>query len=127
LKRLWYWLQRQAHGVGNVVRWVPVIWGDIDWDWTSLAKVMEYKLRRMAKYELYHGSHLTSKKDARNQLICAEILHRLQYRDYTAEASKPWGRNGYVRCDVLTSVQAEKDDMALLGKIIGKYLTHWWD
>lgn len=112
------------YGVYNVIRWIPVIWFDVDWDWSALARVMEYKLRRSAKLETEHGHHTTSKKDGKDMLICANLLQRLIEDEYSDRAMKVFSdrRQAY---KIAAGVQHH--DQYLLGKIIGKHLTHWWD
>lgn len=121
LSHIWYDL---SYGVRNVLRWIPVIWFDRDWDWSYLASIMEYKLRRSARLELTVGHHVTSKNDGRQMLICAELLKRLQKDEYFKTLNKPFGQS---RDRVKLSIKQAKADQALLGKILGKHLTSWWD
>ena len=37
------------HGTRNLIRWFPIIWGDRNWDWEYLARIMIFKLRMMEK------------------------------------------------------------------------------
>jgi hypothetical protein len=111
-------------GVYNVFRWIPVIWFDRDWDWVYLADIMEYKLNRMGK-TVQDGCHLYRDRDARRIRMAALLLTRLSADDYGENASKafkygtrPWARE-------INAVQ--KQDQEMLGKLIGKYFTHWWD
>jgi hypothetical protein len=113
-----------THGIHNIIRWTPVIWFDADFDWSYLAVVMEYKLRRMSKV-LGEGHHLHRERDAKQTLICAELLRRLQAEDYYENAdrrfpirSKHWAAH--------ISMQ-EKQDQDYLAMMIRKYLRNWWD
>ena len=115
LGHCWY---KTSHGVANSFRWIPVIWHDEDFDWEFLARIMEWKLRRMSRLFQKHGHGLLSDRDARNTLICAELLKRL----IQDEISEPITRSSVYRHDIRM-----KEWQELLGKILGKHLTGWWD
>lgn len=111
-----------VNGIINIIRWIPVIWSDRDYDWAFLARTMEYKLRRMSKL-FEHGHHVLAHRDSRRMLICAELLKRLHTESYVCHHS---GRP-------ITKASVQRDDMIgvyyqeYLGKMIGKYLRGWWD
>ena len=103
------------YGVQNLVKWLPLIWHDRDWDWEYLAKIMEFKLRNMSKGFARYGTHSRADKDARDTLICAELLKRLiadnddgitVFKNHI-ERMESW----------------EKE----FGRIIGKKMRYWWD
>jgi hypothetical protein len=109
-------------GPKNVLRWMPVIWLDSDFDWDDLATVMEYKLRRMSRV-VGNGHTLNCGHYGRQMLICAEILKRLREDDYGAwmetrgrgrDAARLYGKH-------------MKSQQELLGKLIGRHLRAWWD
>ncbi len=126
LKRIKDWFEDTHYGIKNVIRWTPVIWKDADFDWEYLANVMEYKLRRMHKSFTEYGHHVNSDQDARECLVCAELIKRL--RDGVCH----YLRNsesfiGASRHATKVAIAVEKHDLELLGKIIGKKLNCWWD
>ncbi len=117
----WYNFRR---GVGNLWRWAPVIWGDEDFDWAFIARVLEFKLRKHAEHERVSGHHVDSQKSAHQMLVCAELLRRLDDDGYWENAQKRFG------CSSLSAkfcCQQMRSDQRYLGLLIGKYLTSWWD
>lgn len=117
LRNFWY-------GIKNIIRWAPVIWDDVDWDWTSLATIMEYKLRRSAHLEETIGHHTTSLHDAHDMKICANILKRLLDDNYWENAIIRFGATPQA---AKFSMEQQAYDQRYLGLIIGKHLTGWWD
>ena len=113
-----------VHGVRNLWRWLPIVWFDRDWDWSYLGRMMEQKLRWSAELEEKYGHHVGSERDARRMRVCAEILHRLQEDDYTEKA---FVRFGKTQAAVLFAEAQSKSEQQYLGKVLGKYLTGWWD
>jgi hypothetical protein len=116
LSHIWYGVTR---GVGNLWRWLPIIWHDKDWDWEPLAEMMEFKLRRMARV-IGNGSTASGPRDAKDMLICAEILKRLRADEYHGDPP-------YERSRLLLEESQAADEQRLLGKIIGTKMRGWWD
>lgn len=117
------------HGCYNIIRWIPVIWHDQDWDSGFLILIMEYKFRRMAIIFRDHGHHLNNERQVKECFECAELCRHLHeglifYSDRYA-ARHAGRRRGKLWAKAVG--QDEKDDMARLGTLIGKKLTHWWD
>jgi hypothetical protein len=101
-------------GIRNIIRWLPIIWKDEDFDWYFLAKIMEAKTRYMSEYFKDSGIAVSSIDDAKELLICSELLKRLMEDEFNGKAYK------------------DQDDNAtyhqrLLGNIIGRKLRCWWD
>ncbi len=121
---IWWIVTDIRDGVRNVFRWAPVVWFDDDSDWTHLAIIMEYKLRRWSQFEESHGHHVTSKRDAKRMLICADLLRRLQADEYFENAVKYFGETVQA---TKASQRHQSSDQRYLGLILGKYLNHWWN
>jgi hypothetical protein len=113
------------YGPRNVIRWLPKIWLDADFDYSYLLKLMEYKLSRMADVQA-KGFHLNRDRSARQMKVCAALCKRLSNEDsYYRNADKVFPMRGKWWSQHITN--AQKQDQQMLGKIIGKYITHWWD
>ena len=46
-------------GVRNIVRWVPVLYKDKDWDDYYITKMLQKKIENQRKYLVEHNRHLT--------------------------------------------------------------------
>ena len=109
INALFWWI---VDGIRNVIKWVPVIWGDFDYDWEFLARIMEFKLRNMS--ENFSGTDITCcDKTAEETLICAELLKRLIDDDSSG-----------VSINIHSARSEEWQEM--LGKTIGRKLRNWW-
>lgn len=106
-----------VYGVQNIIRWTPIIWFD-DWiDFSCLAKIMEYKMRRDSKLFAEHGTLVNSDRTARELLICAELLKRLNEDSFDDLPRCMWKIHG----------TRMKEWEEMLGRQIGKHLRTWWD
>jgi hypothetical protein len=121
------------NGIAAIIRWLPIIWHDRNWDWVYLARVMRAKLLWMADLEEKYGHHTTSLRDARQQRICAELLRRLIEDEYFEKAGygdgSRWGdipHSEQMRI-IKHSERMVKQDQRYLGVLLGKYLRNWWD
>lgn len=108
---MFYSLKR---GIRNLIRWFPIIWSDADLDWEYLATIMEKKLRWMSAGFQKYSRHTGAKKDARNMLVCAELIKRL--RDDNFEEVTIWQHEIRI-----------KEWQQMLGRLLGKHLRSWWD
>lgn len=98
-------------GIKNLIRWIPIIWDDEDWDWVYLSLIMEAKMIWMAKHFKDHNIVTDSENMSKELLICVEAMKRM--RDSNLK-SKYW-------------YQQEEECQRLLGKIIGRKFRCWWD
>lgn len=113
------------YGPRNMIRWAPVIWLDGDFDWASLADIMQYKITRMSNYFEKHGSYVDVKKDARQMRVCALLLKRLSEDKYSDNAAKAFGYGGKAWREEQDNVA--KQDEELLFSIMRKHWRGWWD
>jgi hypothetical protein len=110
IKNIKYALHDIYRGIVNIFHWLPVIWVDRDFDWAYLARIMEFKFRRMNHSFKTFGCR---NNDARELLICAELLKRL-----IADDEK--NLNFKIH-------KARMDGWSeMLGKMIGKKFRAWW-
>ena len=105
-------------GVKNIIRWTPIIWGDEDFDWEYLAKIMETKMRWMSKHIKKYDRVVDGGEIAKELLICAELLKRL-----TDDNMDDMVMNG---ANVLRHERRMKGWRLMLGRLIGKKLRCWW-
>jgi len=85
------------HGIKNIIIWIPIIWQDRDWDQWFLYKILQFKLKRMAKLQRDHGMSTCSNNIADQMQICVNLLDRLIKDEYLENCLKPhekkWGRS----------------------------------
>lgn len=100
-----YFIYDIIRGISNIVRWTPIIWSDRDFDWAYMARIMEYKMRRMSKC-FTHEICTNDKKKSKELLICAELLKRLIEDD---------------------NFKMNPDYMDQFSKIFNKKFLTWWN
>lgn len=111
-------------GPVNIIRWTKIIWFDADWDHCFLLDIMEYKFKRMALSFEKNRIITTWPQKYRQLRVCQELCHRLNEDNYMDNAQLVFGQS---RAAVLEAIAVQRHDQALLGRLIGKHITSWWD
>lgn len=113
-------------GVANLWRWLPWAWNDADFDADFLLKIMEFKLRRMAKLFIKHGTGVNSSRQGRKMLVAAALCRRIRCDNYCFELDGTFRtyfegqRHGRFNDGKLR-------DARYLGLLLGKHIPGWWD
>jgi len=92
-----------------------------------LLEVMEFKFKKMAESHERDTWHPGANRHAR-QLRTVELLCRRMNEGITERSdnvSKFYKYGSKAWAEEIRAV--EKQDQEMLGKLIGKYITHWWD
>ena len=113
------------YGLKNLIRWLPYIWEDRDWDWIYLARLMRFKIVEMACHFDEYGHHVDSDKCAKQMRICSELLRRMEEQPYydNADARYPGRKSKWAQHIAMQ----EKQDDELLSKLLSKHMRSWWD
>ena len=81
--------------IKNILRWIPIIWIDRDWDHTFLYIILQFKLSNMERYLRKYGHSINSEKDADRIKTCTILLKRLlddEYHDMVFKKhNEKWG------------------------------------
>ena len=85
LKDARYYHKDFISGVKNLYKWLPIIWKDRDWDHFYIYQIIEFKLRGQAKYIGTKDRHTRAKEDARDMLICANLIAKIKDGYYDGE------------------------------------------
>ena len=71
--------------IKNIIYYFPIIWKDRDWDHFYIYQIIEFKLRGQAKYIGTKDRHTRAKEDARDMLICANLIAKIKDGFYDGE------------------------------------------
>lgn len=68
-------IKRIFKKIKNIIRWIPVIWNDEDWDFSHLLDILHFKLENMQKY--FQSSNYID--DSEKNKIVDELTAALHY------------------------------------------------
>lgn len=89
--RLWWKFEgRYTHiniiqGLKNLWKWFPVVWRDRDYDDHYIWEVLQFKLRKQAKYISDRDFHVYAKRDAEIMMTCVRLMEKVSDEYYQAE------------------------------------------
>lgn len=90
------WFYNLKNGIRNLVSWVPVIWGDHDFDYHYLLRIMHHKISMMEKFFNSDDTHILDADEVAKDLkVCRILLKRIIDDEYILNATEPldkkWG------------------------------------
>jgi hypothetical protein len=68
-------------GVKNIIRWIPVLYKDRDWDDYFITKMLQKKIEHQRKYLVEHNRHLTVDKDNFWMTVILNLIEA-EHQDY---------------------------------------------
>lgn len=130
----WYCLVR---GTKNCIKWFPIIWNDRDWDWEYLVRILKKKLEGMERIMREEMRHATSEESACQMMQCIQMLRNMEEDDYSLRVARArgleieygWkilGTEEEVRKVYTDAFELERQELEEFGKVLGKYMKHWW-
>lgn len=124
IRSIYFSIRRIIRKTKNVLRWLPIIWKDEQWDYYHIYEILKHKLIFTAEHIYKHGCHINSKYDADRMMLCVRLIEKIQNEEYM---------------DVLINddnITMEKIDVAcnkqkkakrILFKLLENYSERWWD
>lgn len=87
----WLWnnigweIRSVYRSIKNVIRWLPVIWKDRDWDDHFIFEILKTKLKHQAKYIGDRDHHTRAKYDSERMMLCVRLIEKIQEEFYGSE------------------------------------------
>ncbi len=78
-------IRRIIRRTKNLLRWLPIIWQDEQWDYYYILEVLKHKLILTADHTRKHGYHVNSNYDADRMMLCVKLIEKVQNEDYLME------------------------------------------
>jgi hypothetical protein len=89
MKKIWidirWFFIRLSMSIKNVIRWLPVIWEDKDWDYSFIYKILQFKLKNQAEYIGRRDWHTRAKRDAEIMMTCVRLIDKINEQYYGME------------------------------------------
>lgn len=107
--------------IERVVRWIPIIWEDRQYDYAFMFAILEKKLEFMEK-DTYNWFSFGAEKD-RKRIKTARILCKRLAEEQIYYEDNPIFPHTYYK---YTQVRTDQD-LNLLCETLRKYSLRWWD
>lgn len=73
------------NSIKNLIRWVPIIWKDRDWDGWYIYTILETKIRYQAKYIGSKDRYVEAKRDTERMMTCVRLIKKVKDEEYAGE------------------------------------------
>jgi hypothetical protein len=120
-----YKIKNKIKQLRKLIRWIPIIWNDRDWDYYFIYEILKQKLVDTEKYIRKDGVHMFNNRDADSILKAIEMIEKVQTEyhidKYLSETTK-WTTEG-INKSTKDHDKARKELFNYLNNNIEK----WWD
>ena len=79
------WFNMFAEGVYNIIRWIPTIYKDKDWDDFYITKLLQVKIEHQREYLVKHNRHENVDNDNFWMTVVLNLIEREHEEYYTME------------------------------------------
>lgn len=117
-------IRRFIRRTKNLVRWLPIIWKDEQWDYYHIFEILKHKLLFTAEHTRKYGYHAFSDRDADRMMLCVRLIEKVQNEDYMMELVD----DNDITKEKLESAKKKQDKAKrILFKLLDQHIERWWD
>jgi hypothetical protein len=120
---MWH-VRRILRRIKNLVRWLPIIWKDEQWDYYHIFEILKYKLIFTAEHTRKNGYHVNSDYDADKMMLCVRLIEKIQNEAYMEELLN---RGKITQEKLNAAMNKQKKARRLLFRLLDKHIEGWWD
>ena len=139
--------------VSNIIRWIPILWRDVDWDSSALYDIVAFKLKNMREHHIEHHNHVGWEQVVEQIKTAEDAIRRVRDDDYLGKEwgeyhekfpREPWldvpGKPGWKQSTPLSKEKSDmlmklgdeeeklrKQDLETFASIFRDYSLGWWD
>jgi hypothetical protein len=117
-------LKRIIRRTKNLLRWIPVIWKDEQWDHYYIFEILKYKLIFTAEHTRKYGYHIDSDYEADRMILCVRLIEKIQKEEYMEELIND---DDLTAEKIDTAYNKQKKARQILFKLLDKHIEGWWD
>jgi len=108
------------YSIKNIIRWIPILWNDRDWDGWYIFTILEFKLKNQYKHLKEHNSFVGVERDCERIATCISLLKKVKDEEYLFGSYQ----------DMMEYEKAIiKHDKAkrILFTLLERNIERWWD
>jgi hypothetical protein len=116
-------MKRIISKIKNIIRWIPVLWNDYDWDHWFIYHILKTKLKHQSEHIRKYGYHENANYDANRIDLCIRLLEKVQNEEYIEIPKDELWTKEAMDASIAKHDKARK----LLFKILEQNIERWWD
>ena len=117
-------IKNKIRQIRNVLRWIPIIWHDRDWDYYFIYEMLKQKLINQEQYIREQGVHVFNKADADSIRTAIEMIDKVQHEYHIDKylSGGEWDHNGMTK-----SIEDHDKARQELFQYLSDNIEKWWD
>jgi len=108
----------------NLIRWLPVIWKDRDWDDHFIFEILKFKLKNQSKYIGEKNRHTRAFLDSKRMLLCTRLIEKVSSEYYLGEYMD-YHNSEYNWIPVKENTDLHKLEIDLVSEEFDKYFSKY--
>jgi hypothetical protein len=117
-------IRRFIRRAKNILRWLPIIWKDEQWDYYYIFEILKHKLIFTAEHTRKYGYHTLAEYDADKMMLCVRLIEKIQNEEYMEVLIND---NNITKEKMDAVHNKQKKASQLLFKLLDKHIEGWWD
>ena len=120
-----YKIKRTIKQVCKVLRWIPILWRDRDWDYYFVYEILKQKLIDTERHVRKDSLHMFNEQDADSILKAIELISKVQteyYLDKYLSETTEWTTEGIEKA----TTDHDKARQELF-QHLNENIEKWWD
>jgi len=117
-------IKNKIRQIRNVIRWIPIIWRDRDWDYYFIYEILKQKLINQEQYIREQGIHVFNKADADSIRTAIEMIDKVQHEYHIDKYLSGWNWN---MDDMNQSLEDHDVAREELFQYLSDNIEKWWD
>ena len=100
----WWWHSTGFHlhkiiwtGIKNIVKWMPIVWEDRDWDHAYIMYALRFKIKNTADYIEKHKRYEDWERDVERMRLCVRLFDALEQDIYESEYHDYYETESFVK------------------------------
>jgi hypothetical protein len=73
------------NGIKNIIKWMPIVWEDRDWDHAYIMDPLRFKIKNTADYIEKHKRYEGWERDVERMRLCVRLFDALEKDIYESE------------------------------------------
>lgn len=120
-----YKIKNTIRKIRKIIRWIPILWNDRDWDYYFIYETLKQKLIDTETYVRKEGLHIFNNEEADSILKAIEMIEKVQteyHLDKYLSEAKEWDVDGIDK-----ATNDHKQARQELFQYLNDNIEQWWD
>ena len=120
-------LTRTFRKLKKIIKWIPILWYDEDWDYFFIYTILQKKLETMRDYTLQHDRNTDSAHVASKMQTAINLIEKVKTEAYIDEFLDMHDSGRFTKEQLDESIKKHDRARDLLFKFLNHNISHWWD